>query len=95
MHRTIMNMVRSMVFGSDLPLKVWGDAAEYAAYILNRIPTKANVGGNSPIAMLTKKQSVLSDIVVFGSTCTVHLHANNKSLGVRGKEAIIIGKNDE
>ena len=40
MHRTIMNMVRSMVFASNLPLYFWGDAAEYAAYILNRSRTK-------------------------------------------------------
>ena len=31
MHRTIMNMVRSMVFASGIPLKFWGNAAEYAA----------------------------------------------------------------
>ena len=45
--------------------------------------------------MLTKKQPNLRNIVVFGSTCTVHLHTDNKSLGLRGKEDIIIGKNDE
>ena len=45
--------------------------------------------------MLSKKQPVLSDIVVFGSTCTVHLHTDKKSLGVRGKESIVIGKSDK
>ena len=95
MHRTIMNMVRSMVFASGLPLTFWGDAAEYAAYILNRSPTKANEGSISPIEMLTKKTPVLSDIVVFGSSCTVHRTTSNKSLGPRGKQGIIIGKNDE
>ena len=95
MHRTIMNMVRSMVFASGLSLTFWGDAAEYAAYILNTSPTKANEGSKSPIALLTKKQPVLSDIVVFVSTFTVHLHTQNKSLGMRGKETIIIGKNDQ
>ena len=74
MHRTIMNMVRSMVFASGLPLKFWGDAAEYAAYILNRSPTKANEGGISPIEMLTKKQPNLNDIVVFGSKCSPPAH---------------------
>ena len=29
-HCTIMNMVRSMVFASNLPLSFWDDAAEYA-----------------------------------------------------------------
>ncbi|OWZ23803.1 Gag-pol Polyprotein [Phytophthora megakarya] len=32
MHQTIMNMVRSMLFRSDLPTSFWGDDAEYATY---------------------------------------------------------------
>uniref|UniRef100_A0AAV1T532 Integrase catalytic domain-containing protein n=1 Tax=Peronospora matthiolae TaxID=2874970 RepID=A0AAV1T532_9STRA len=95
MHHTIMNMVRSMVFACGLPLSFWGDAAEYAAYILNRSPSKANAGRLSPLQMLTKKVPVLSDIVVFGSPCTVHQDAKNKSLGDRGKQGVIIGKSDE
>ena len=95
MHRTIMNMVRSMIFASNLPLSFWGDSAEYAAYILNRSRTKSNPGGISPMEFLTKKVPTLNDIVVFGSTCTVHVNARNKSLGERGKAAIIIGKSDE
>ena len=39
MHRTIMNMVRTMIFASKLPPSSWGDAAEYASYILNRSRT--------------------------------------------------------
>ena len=90
-----MNMVRRMVFARGLPLKLWCDAAEYAAYILNRSPTKANDGGVSPIELLTMKKPNLSDIIAFGSTCTAHLYTNNKSLGARGKAAIIIRKTDE
>ncbi|CAH0480170.1 unnamed protein product [Peronospora belbahrii] len=30
-------MAQSMVFASRLPLKLWEDAVEYAAFILNRI----------------------------------------------------------
>ena len=45
--------------------------------------------------MLTKKKRNLNDIVVFGSMCTVHLHTNNKSMGMRGKAGVIIGKDDE
>ena len=95
MHRTIMNMVRSMIFACRLPLYFWGDAAEYEAYIRNRSPSKANVGRKSPLQMLTKKAPDLTDIVVFGSGCTVHRDAKNKSLGERGKPGIIIGRSDE
>jgi len=95
MHRTIMNMVRSMVFACGLPLSFWGDAAEYAAYILNRSPSKGNPGSKSPMQMLTKRIPDISDIVAFGSPCTVHRDTKNMSLGVRGKSAMIIGKSDE
>uniref|UniRef100_A0AAV1TTE3 Retroviral polymerase SH3-like domain-containing protein n=1 Tax=Peronospora matthiolae TaxID=2874970 RepID=A0AAV1TTE3_9STRA len=44
---------------------------------------------------LTKKLPTLNDIVVFGSTCTVHVDTRNKSLGERGKAAIITGKSDQ
>uniref|UniRef100_A0AAV1TY94 Integrase catalytic domain-containing protein n=1 Tax=Peronospora matthiolae TaxID=2874970 RepID=A0AAV1TY94_9STRA len=95
MHRTIMNMVRSMLFACGLPLSFWGDAAEYAVYILNRSPSKANMGRQSPLQMLTKSIPDLSDIVAFCSPCTVYRDASNKSLGERGKQGIIIGKSDE
>ena len=69
MHRTIMNVVRSMVFASGLSLICWGDADEYAVYILKtESPTMSNEGGISPIEVLTKKQTNISNIVVFGST---------------------------
>ena len=95
MRRTIMNMVRSMIFACGLPLNFWGDAAECAVYILNWSPSKANMGRQSPFQMLTKSIPDLSDIVAFGSPCTVHRDASNKSLGQRGKQGIIIGKSDE
>uniref|UniRef100_A0AAV1UHJ8 Uncharacterized protein n=1 Tax=Peronospora matthiolae TaxID=2874970 RepID=A0AAV1UHJ8_9STRA len=95
MHRTIINMVRSMLLACGLPLSFWGDAAEYAVYILNRSPSKANLGRQLPLQMLTKSIPDLSDIVAFGSPCTVHRDASNKSLGERGKQGIIIGKIDE
>ena len=34
MHRTIMNMVRCMLFGCGLPIGYWGYSAEYAAFVL-------------------------------------------------------------
>lgn len=45
--------------------------------------------------MLTKGLPDFSDIVDFGSPCTVHIDARNKSLGERGKHGIIIVKSDE
>jgi hypothetical protein len=44
---------------------------------------------------LTKRTLDISDIVAFGSPCTVHHDAKNKSLGERGKPVMIVGKSDE
>lgn len=52
MNRIIMNLVRNMVFAFGLSLIFCGDAAEDAAYTLNRSPTKANAGRKSPLEMM-------------------------------------------
>ena len=65
MHRSIMNMVRSMIFAFGLTICFWGDAAEYASYIPNRSSRKAIEGRKTPIKLLAKYAPVLSDIVIF------------------------------
>ena len=39
-NRTLLNMVRSMMFLTDLPLSFWGYALEIATFTLNRAPSK-------------------------------------------------------
>ena len=40
-NRTLLNMVRSMVSFTDLPLSFWGYALETVAFTLNRAPSKS------------------------------------------------------
>ncbi|KAJ9544735.1 hypothetical protein OSB04_024442 [Centaurea solstitialis] len=40
-NRTLLDMVRSMMCRSTLPISFWGHALETAAHILNRAPTKS------------------------------------------------------
>ena len=90
-----MNMDRSMVFASGLPLRFWGDAAEYVAYIFNISLSKANAGRLSTIQPLKKSTLYISDILVFWSRYIVHRNSSNKSLGKRAKVGMIVGKSDE
>ena len=39
-NRTLLDMVRSMMSLTDLPLSFWGYALETAAFTLNRVPSK-------------------------------------------------------
>ena len=40
-NRTLLDMVRSMMSQSDLPISFWGYALETIAFILNRVPSKS------------------------------------------------------
>ena len=57
-------MARSVIFACNMPLYFWGDAVEYATYILNRISTSANDKRDSPYEVLTKVVPDLRDSVV-------------------------------
>ena len=63
MHRTIMDMARCMIFSCELPLSFWGDAVQYAAYVLNRSPTNANPDKVSPLQLLTNEVPALGEIL--------------------------------
>ena len=39
-NRTLLDMVRSMVSPTDLPLSFWGYELETVAFTLNRVPSK-------------------------------------------------------
>uniref|UniRef100_H3GWD4 Integrase catalytic domain-containing protein n=1 Tax=Phytophthora ramorum TaxID=164328 RepID=H3GWD4_PHYRM len=95
MHRTIMNMERCMIFTCGLPLRFWGDAVQYAAYILNRAPTNSNPGRASPLKVLTGKSPPLGEIVVFGSPCTVYRAPRKKNFAQRAQTAMIVGVGEE
>ena len=40
-NRTLLDMVRSMMYLPDLPLLFWGYALEIATFTLNRAPSKS------------------------------------------------------
>jgi Reverse transcriptase (RNA-dependent DNA polymerase)/Integrase core domain len=63
-NRTLLDMVRSMVSCTDLPISFWGYALETAAFILNRAPTKAVEG--TPFEKWHGKKPVLSFLKIWG-----------------------------
>lgn len=95
MHRTVMNIVRCMIFSCDLPLSFRGDAAEYCAYVLYRMPPRSNPNRVSPITILTGRQPSLVDIVVLESPCQTHSDSQKNSLKQRYSQESIVGKSDE
>ena len=63
-NRTLLDMVRSKMSLSTLPLSFWGYALEIAAYILNMVPSKSVP--KTPMDMWTGRKLILSYIRKWG-----------------------------
>ncbi|XP_022683471.1 uncharacterized protein LOC111257697, partial [Setaria italica] len=63
-NQTLLDMVRSMMSQSDLPLSFWGYALETAAFTLNRVPSKSVV--KTPYEIWTGKVPSLSFLKIWG-----------------------------
>ena len=63
-NRTLLDMVRSMMSQTDLPLSFWGYCLETAAFTLNRVPSKSVE--KTPYEMWTGKKPSLSFLQIWG-----------------------------
>ena len=71
-NRTLVEAARSMLQSTKLPNKLWAEAVNTAAYILNRTgPTK--VAGKSPYELWTGKEPSVDHLKNFGTECFVHV----------------------
>ena len=64
-----MEMVRSMMSYSDLPISFWGHAIETAAYILNLVPSKSVP--KTPTELWTGRKPSLKHVRMWG--CPTHV----------------------
>ncbi|KAG2917943.1 hypothetical protein PC110_g17701 [Phytophthora cactorum] len=91
-----MNAGRIMLCASKLPGRYWGDAARYASYVRNHLPTRANTDYKSPLHVLLDKPPKLGHRLKFGYCCTVHVaHKAEASLKARAEKGIIIGVSEQ
>ena len=63
-NRTLLDMVRSMMYLTDLPLSFWGYALETTAFTLNRAPSKSVE--TTPYELWFGKKPKLSFLKVWG-----------------------------
>ena len=77
-HRHILETARSLIYSSHVPLQFWGEAVLTATYLINRTPSIV-LSGTSPYEKLFSWKPDLSYLKVFGSTCFVLLHDNERT----------------
>ena len=87
-NRTLLDMVRSMMSQSDLPLSFWGYALETAAFTLNRVPSKSVV--KTPYEIWTSKSPSLSFLKIWGCDAYVKRLQSDK-LTPKSDKCVFVG----
>ena len=72
LNRTLLDMARTMLFGANLPSKLWTEAVSTAVYFKNRLPHSSLHGDITPHGMWFGIKPSLSHLRVFG--CVAHTH---------------------
>ncbi|KAK8636397.1 hypothetical protein V6N13_124143 [Hibiscus sabdariffa] len=75
-NRTLLDMVRSMISHSDLPISFWVHALETSAFTLNRVPSKSVQ--KTPNEMWTGKRPSMSFMKIWGCKAYVKYHMSTK-----------------
>ena len=70
-HRTLADMMRTMLSGSNLSSKYWSHAIRHAVYVKNRLPHQSLPGKITPYERYTSRRPDLTHLRVFGSHVTV------------------------
>ncbi|KAJ9538963.1 hypothetical protein OSB04_031696 [Centaurea solstitialis] len=87
-NRTLLDMVRSMMCRSSLPVSFWGHALETVAHILNRVPTKSVE--KTPYEIWTGKKPKLSFLKIWG--CEVYVkRPTSEKLKPKSDKCIFVG----
>ena len=92
MNRTLMDLVRSMLYAKNMEKPFWAEALQTAAYIRNRVTSRSLPNDTTPFHRWHGKVPNLSHTRIFGSRCHYILPRSKvKSLDTRSREAIFVG----
>ena len=89
-NRTLKDMVRSMFCHTTLPDSLWGEALKTAAYLLNRVPTKA--AAKTPYELWTSKKPSIKHLHIWGCSAEAWPYRpNEKKLDSRTVSSYFVG----
>lgn len=90
-NRTVVEAVRSMLYGREVPLHLWAEAANTAVHVLNRT-TCARTQGTTPAELWTGRKPNVNYFRVFGVRAFVHVAKQfRKKLDPKSVETIFVG----
>jgi hypothetical protein len=87
-NRHILEVTRCLLFAMNVPKYLWGEAAQTATYLINRMPLRA-VEFSTSIEMLTGTTSFKIPPKKFGCVCFVHL--STSKLDAKSYKCVFVG----
>ncbi|GAU44223.1 hypothetical protein TSUD_399870 [Trifolium subterraneum] len=94
-NRTLLNMVRSMLAGKNVPKRFWPEAVVWATYVINRSPT-LSVNDMTPEEAWSSTKPLVSHFKVFGCIGYVHIpDTQRKKLDPKGIKCVLLGVSEE
>lgn len=90
-NRTLLEMVRSMLYYNNCPLPLWGETLRTSQYLLNLRPRKY-LGSKSPLNIWNGRYLYATHLKVFGCTTYTHVPKELRSkLQSKAREAVFVG----
>ena len=90
-HLHILNIARSLLFQSNVPINVWGDCIRTTVFLMNRTPSPV-LGNKSPYEIPFDKIPLYFDFKVFSSLCHAFTLLSSKhKFSLRATASIFIG----
>lgn len=93
-NRSLQEMATCMLLDADLSKRFWGEAVATAAYLQNRLPSRAVE--RTPYEAWFGKKPSLSGLRIFGSPAYVHIPDNKRSkLDSKAQRLLFVGYCDD
>ncbi|KAL0891790.1 hypothetical protein ABMA27_015057 [Loxostege sticticalis] len=94
-NRTLVEAARTMICAKGLPKKLWAEAVQTAAYVLNRT-SKSNDPGKTPFEVWTNKHFDINDLKIFGTPVFVHIpKEKRRKWDAKGEKGIMVGYGED
>ena len=92
MNRTLKEHMRAMLLHNSTPLEFWAEALSCAAYIRNRLTSRAIPAGTTPYELWYGRKPNIAHLRTFGSICWYKLpNTHLQALDSRAVQAIMLG----